>query len=47
MKRQRRLALDFATPVNPVSHDKGRELFAKMKEALARQFAACGKSSAK
>jgi len=46
-QRQRLLTLDFATPANPVSYEKGKALFAKMKETLARQFAACGKSSAK
>lgn len=45
--RQRRLSLDFATPANPVPYEKGKQLFAKMKETLARQFAACGKISSK
>lgn len=36
--RQRRLALDFATPISPVDHERGRELFAKLRETLSRQF---------
>lgn len=39
MKRQRKLRtrllpLDFATPPNPVSHDRGRALLAKVRESL-------------
>lgn len=45
--RTRRLALNFAEPLHPVPFEKGRQLFAKMKETLARQFAACGKDSSK
>lgn len=36
--RQRRLALPFGEPVNPVDHDRGRELIARMRDTLARQF---------
>lgn len=37
--RQRRLALPFGEPVNPVDHERGRELLARMRETLAQQFA--------
>lgn len=49
MKRARTkvLPLDFSRPLRPVTPERARELFAKMRETLARHFAACGKSSAK
>lgn len=43
--RTRRLALDFATPENPVDHARGRELLTRMRETLSRQFAEFGKTS--
>lgn len=41
--RQRRLPLDFTKPLNPVTYERGKELFAKMREDLAK-FAARSKS---
>lgn len=35
--RQRRLALDYATPVNPVAYSTGRERFAAMRRELERK----------
>lgn len=34
--RQRRLALDFATPANPVDHDRGRALLAQIAAQLSK-----------
>lgn len=38
--RQRRLALPFGEPVNHVDYESGKAAFERMRESLARQFAA-------
>lgn len=42
--RTRRLALPFGEPANPVSYERGKEHFARMRETLSKKFAEFGKT---